>query len=78
MQDASHPRPLAQAVENVYTNGYSAVQEKKYTHDHEWIELDADGKIGMPCHLFHIMPTTTFSESSILTISSLLLSKQAR
>ena len=23
-----------------------AVQEKKYTEDHEWIELDSEGKIG--------------------------------
>ena len=38
----------------------SKVQEKKYTEDHEWIELDADHKIGMLrvilLRLGHILP----------------------
>jgi hypothetical protein len=28
-----------------------AVQVKKYTEEHEWIELSADGKIGRPAFL---------------------------
>jgi hypothetical protein len=32
---------------------WRTVKEKKYTEDHEWIELSADGKTGAQSHSFY-------------------------
>lgn len=36
----------AHVVPIVYADSQCPVEVKKYTEDHEWIELDADGKTG--------------------------------
>ena len=59
-----------------------AVQEKKYTETHEWIELSEDGKTGtlpnlsVPAPLFSSLPSGIFTRCPLagLVLSSGVLS----